>query len=247
MIPQWGDFFWQSTGSWSAKWLVAPVTPSATFPWRDLVICTLECNQKGDRKTLYGSFWCCFYFFPLCFHTDGHRWRSWSRIRKCSSCRQSYLDHDKRTKKCNRGKGSFTSSYSCSCNSSYDRHCTMVQTQQEREATGKATGTPWMQSAETWTELPNVRVLKVSGKLYRIDVPWFFLIFLLDNFVWCPEANAGLPTAHMGGVGGFTSLADGIDRALAGQTRQTWDFHVDILGYIVIYFYFDLFWVNDVP
>jgi len=95
---------------------------------------------------------------------------------KCSSCRQSYLDHDKRTKKCKRGKGSFTSSYSCSCNSSYDRHCTMVQTQQEREASGKATGTPWMQSA----------------------------------------ANAGLPTAHMGGVGGFTSLADGIDRALAG-------------------------------
>ncbi|CAL1160592.1 unnamed protein product [Cladocopium goreaui] len=95
---------------------------------------------------------------------------------KCSSCRQSFLDHDKRTRKCQRGKGSFTSSYSCSCNSSYDRHCTVVQTQQEREASGKATGTPWMQAA----------------------------------------AGAGLPTAHMGGVGGFTSLADGIDRALAG-------------------------------
>ena len=95
---------------------------------------------------------------------------------KCSSCRQSYLDHDKRTKKCNRGKGTFTSSYACSCNSSYDRHCTKVQTQQEREASGKATGTPWMESA----------------------------------------ANAGLPTAHMGGIGGFTALADGIDRALAG-------------------------------
>lgn len=149
----------------------------------------------------------------------------WSRIRKCSSCRQSYLDHDKRTKKCKRGKGSFTSSYSCSCNSSYDRHCTMVQTQQEREASGKATGTPWMQSAETWTELRNCRALKVLG-CFGLDlpyVPWFFLICFLMFFWKClvsPEANAGLPTAHMGGVGGFTSLADGIDRALAGQFIQ---------------------------
>lgn len=95
---------------------------------------------------------------------------------KCSTCRQSYLDHDPKSKRCLRGKGSFTSSYSCSCHSSYDRHRTVVQTQQERELLGKATGTPWMHQA----------------------------------------AAEHLPTAHMGGVGGFTALADGIDRALAG-------------------------------
>ena len=157
-------------------------------------------------------FW---WFFP-CFSALLSYWSIWSplmvwsRIRKCSSCRQSYLDHDKRTKKCKRGKGSFTSSYSCSCNSSYDRHCTMVQTQQEREASGKATGTPWMQSAETWTELRNFRVGSSICSMIFLDI-FFWYVYLVS-----PEANAGLPTAHMGGVGGFTSLADGIDRALAG-------------------------------
>jgi len=39
----------------------------------------------------------------------------------------------------------------------------------------------------------------------------------LTNTPWMGAAIAeGLPTAHMGGIGGFTSLADGIDRALAG-------------------------------
>eukprot|EP00435_Cladocopium_sp_Y103_P022657 s1199_g5.t1 len=146
----------------------------------------LECKAIGPAST-------CF-----CGHRyREHTWADYPETRtgknmrlngsgdlKCSSCRQSFLDHDKRTRKCQRGKGTFTSSYSCSCNSSYDRHCTVVQTQQEREASGKATGTPWMQAAEAWT-----------GTL---------------------KAGAGLPTAHMGGVGGFTSLADGIDRALAG-------------------------------
>ena len=34
---------------------------------------------------------------------------------------------------------------------------------------------------------------------------------------WMQQAAAeGLPTAHLGGVGGFTALADGIDRAMAG-------------------------------
>ena len=54
---------------------------------------------------------------------------------------------------------------------------------------------------------------------FRVGSSICSMIFL-DIFVWIclvsPEANAGLPTAHMGGVGGFTSLADGIDRALAG-------------------------------
>eukprot|EP00930_Biecheleria_cincta_P103206 TRINITY_DN95150_c0_g1_i1.p1 TRINITY_DN95150_c0_g1~~TRINITY_DN95150_c0_g1_i1.p1 ORF type:complete len:409 (-),score=62.13 TRINITY_DN95150_c0_g1_i1:415-1641(-) len=97
---------------------------------------------------------------------------------KCSACRQSFLDHDPRTKKCKKaGKGTtFASSYSCSCNSTYDQHHTTVQTNAERRASGKATGTPWMEAA----------------------------------------VGAGLPTAHMGGIGGFAFLADGIDRAMAG-------------------------------
>lgn len=96
---------------------------------------------------------------------------------KCSSCRQSFRDHDKRSKACRAGKGrGFTSSYSCSCNSTYDKHKTVIQTNAERETAGKSTGTPWMGEA----------------------------------------AASGLPTAHLGGIGGFTSLADGIDRALAG-------------------------------
>jgi len=98
---------------------------------------------------------------------------------KCSSCRQSFRDHDKKTKMCSGSKGRsarFTSSYSCSCNSTYDRHATVVQTNAEREEAGKATGAAWMGTATA----------------------------------------SGLPSAHLGGVSGFTSLADGIDRALAG-------------------------------
>lgn len=95
---------------------------------------------------------------------------------KCSACKQSYLDHDPRTKRCKKGRATFASSYSCSCNSTYDMHKTVVQTNAMREAAGKLTNAPWMGAA----------------------------------------VAQGLPTAHMGGIGSFTSLADGIDRALAG-------------------------------
>ena len=40
-----------------------------------------------------------------------------------------------------------------------------------------------------------------------------------DATLFCAKARDVLPTAHMGGVGGFTSLADGIDRALAGAPK----------------------------
>lgn len=95
---------------------------------------------------------------------------------KCSSCRRSFEDHDARTRKCKGARASFASSYSCSCNSTYDMHRTVVQTNAEREAAGKSTNAPWLGAA----------------------------------------AASGLPTAHMGGIGGFTALADGVDRALAG-------------------------------
>lgn len=98
---------------------------------------------------------------------------------KCSTCRQSFRNHDKKTRMCGGSRGRntrFTSSYSCSCNSTYDRHCTVVQTNTERDKAGKITGATWMNTA----------------------------------------AASGLPSAHLGGISGFTSLADGIDRALAG-------------------------------
>lgn len=97
---------------------------------------------------------------------------------RCSGCRQSYLDHDPRTRKCKKaGKSSvFMSSWSCACRRTYDEHSTIVQTNAEREASGKLTNAPWMEAA----------------------------------------TRSGLPTAHMGGIGGFTSLADGVDRAMAG-------------------------------
>ena len=47
------------------------------------------------------------------------------------------------------------------------------------------------------------------------------ILMLLYVALLCTKAGAGLPTAHMGGVGGFTSLADGIDRALAGALMET--------------------------
>lgn len=46
-------------------------------------------------------------------------------------------------------------------------------------------------------------------------------LILLYFALFCAKAGAGLPTAHMGGVGGFTSLADGIDRALAGALKPS--------------------------
>jgi hypothetical protein len=68
------------------------------------------------------------------------------------------------------------SSWSCACGRTYDEHSTVVQTNAERQASGKLTNTPWMEAAVT----------------------------------------SGLPTAHMGGISGFTALADGVDRAMAG-------------------------------
>eukprot|EP00929_Paragymnodinium_shiwhaense_P063147 TRINITY_DN31565_c0_g1_i1.p1 TRINITY_DN31565_c0_g1~~TRINITY_DN31565_c0_g1_i1.p1 ORF type:complete len:431 (+),score=63.41 TRINITY_DN31565_c0_g1_i1:121-1413(+) len=117
------------------------------------------CKMPGCKCT-------CFSYIPV----------RGSQDQLCSTCRKSFREHRADNHGCPTGAGAFTSSYSCSCMSSYMDHGTVFESRGERERAGRPVDAGWMEKA----------------------------------------AAEGLPVCHLGGIIGFTSLADGIDRAYAG-------------------------------
>lgn len=106
----------------------------------------------------------------------------------CSQCKRSYSEHRPDDHRCPSicepvSAGAtpsaprfFKSSYTCSCQETYNNHTTVFESRQERELSGRQVDAGWMDQA----------------------------------------AKEGLPVCHLGGIVGFTSLADGMDRAYAG-------------------------------
>lgn len=99
----------------------------------------------------------------------------------CSQCKRSYSEHRPDDHGCpgicepvSAGASQsaprvFKSSYTCSCQVTYNNHTTVFESRQERELSGRQVDAGWMDQA----------------------------------------AKEGLPVCHLGGIVGFTSLADG--------------------------------------